>query len=441
MRILLPDKVKTILSVLKEAGYEAYAVGGCVRDSILGRVPDDWDITTNADTGAVKSLFHRTVDTGIAHGTVTVMLKEEAFEVTTYRIDGEYEDMRHPKQVVFTTSLEEDLKRRDFTINAMAYNDEDGLVDLFGGVQDLENRIIRCVGDPKERFGEDALRMLRAVRFSAQLSFDIEEKTAEAIRALSGNLSRISEERIMTELTKMLISPHPEYLEKAWELGMTKVFLPEFDLCMDTPQANIHHAYSVGGHILKTMENIEPDRILRFTMLLHDIAKPLVKTTDEEGVDHFRGHQDKGAEVAEEVLKRLKCDNDTIRKVCELVRCHDERTLPEKTKVRRLLSRLGEEQFGRLLKVQTADTLGQSMYQREEKLARVAAVGMLATEILAENDCISLKDLAITGRDVIEAGIPKGPEVGRILAAALDEVLAEPARNDRAYLLKRIKEY
>ncbi|MBQ8596767.1 MAG: CCA tRNA nucleotidyltransferase, partial [Lachnospiraceae bacterium] len=260
--ITLPEKVKFIIDTIMDAGYEAYAVGGCIRDSILGRIPDDWDITTSATPDQVKELFKRTVDTGIQHGTVTVMLDKEGFEVTTYRIDGEYEDSRHPKEVTFTANLVEDLKRRDFTINAMAYNDKAGLVDVFEGIQDIERKMIRCVGCPKERFTEDALRMMRAVRFSAQLGYEIEENTAVAIKELAGNLVNISAERIQVELVKLVTSPHPENLRIAYETGITKVILPEFDVCMETVQNNPHHCYTVGEHTLKSMQSIQPDKVL-----------------------------------------------------------------------------------------------------------------------------------------------------------------------------------
>ncbi len=249
MKIQLPDQVNKIIDTLEEAGYEAYAVGGCVRDSLLGRTPDDWDITTSAKPEDCKRLFPRTVDTGIKHGTVTVLLGGEGFEVTTYRIDGVYEDGRHPREVTFTASLKEDLRRRDFTVNAMAYNERSGLVDIYGGMQDIKNRVIRCVGDAWERFDEDALRMLRAVRFSAQLGYRIDEKTREAVKAMAPNLQKISAERIQAELVKLVTSPHPDDLRTAYELGITAQILPEFDLCMETPQRHKHHCYDVGEHI------------------------------------------------------------------------------------------------------------------------------------------------------------------------------------------------
>lgn len=267
MIIQLPEDVRFIIHTLQDAGHEAYAVGGCVRDSLLSRTPDDWDITTSARPEETKKLFRRTIDTGIQHGTVTVMLKKNGYEVTTYRVDGEYEDGRHPKEVIFTANLIEDLKRRDFTINAMAYNEESGLVDAFTGKKDLEEGIIRCVGDADERFTEDALRIMRAVRFSAQLGFSMEDKTKAAIRGHAENLRKVSAERIQTELTKLVTSPHPEYLRSAWETGITAVFLPEFDRLMRTPQNNPHHCLNVGEHTLRAMQAVRPDKILRLTML------------------------------------------------------------------------------------------------------------------------------------------------------------------------------
>ena len=242
MKITLPEKVKKIIHTLKSHGYEAYAVGGCVRDSILGREPEDWDITTSALPEETKALFERTFDTGIEHGTITVLMGKEGFEVTTYRIDGKYEDNRHPKQVTFTRCLREDLLRRDFTINAMAYNEEEGIVDIFGGMEDLKEGVIRCVGNAKERFGEDALRILRAVRFSAQLGFSIEEETKAGIVALAPTLQQISAERIQVELVKMLVSPNPERIRLAYELGITKVILPEFDEMMNTAYNTLYYS-------------------------------------------------------------------------------------------------------------------------------------------------------------------------------------------------------
>ena len=323
MKLEVPKKVQRIIRTLQEQGYDAYAVGGCVRDSLLDRSPADWDITTSAKPMEVKEIFKRTVDTGLQHGTVTVLMEKEGFEVTTYRIDGEYEDSRHPKEVIFTGNLEEDLKRRDFTINAMAYNDETGLVDVFGGIRDLESQIVRCVGNPRERFTEDALRILRAVRFSAQLGFAIEKDTAYWAKALAPTLEKISAERIQTELVKLLVSAHPQYLKTAWELGITQIVLPEFDAMMETPQNTPHHCYSVGEHTLKALEYTEADKVQRLVVLFHDMGKPAMRTTDEQGLDHFHGHPKVSAELARKILRRLRFDNDTIRKVTELVSWHE----------------------------------------------------------------------------------------------------------------------
>ena len=436
MTINIPQKAAQILRTLNAAGYEAYVVGGCVRDSILNRVPGDWDITTSALPEQVKELFHRTVDTGIQHGTVTVMMDKEGFEVTTYRVDGEYHDGRHPDAVTFTRSLEEDLKRRDFTINAMAYHPEHGLVDLFGGMKDIDGKIIRCVGDPVERFTEDALRMLRAVRFSAQLGFTVEENTKAALARMSGNLEHVSAERIQTELVKLLVSDHPDYLRTAWETGLTREFLPEFDACMETEQNTPHHCYTVGEHILKSLTEIENDRLLRITMLFHDIAKPVVKKTDENGRDHFKTHGPAGEKLAGKILRRLKFDNATIRNTCRLIRYHDLRPTPAAEDVRRSVNLIGEDLFPLYLKVQKADLLAQSTYRREEKLARLGGVTETYQGILERGECTSLKTLAVSGKDLIKAGHPAGPELGDLLERLLDCVLKDPSLNTKEKLLE-----
>ena len=439
MRIQVPEKANQVISVLTEAGFEAYVVGGCVRDAILGRTASDWDITTNARPEQVKALFPRTVDTGLQHGTVTVLQGKEGFEVTTYRIDGEYLDGRHPEQVTFTPSLLEDLKRRDFTINAMAYNDKEGLVDAFDGLGDLERGQIRCVGNPGERFTEDALRILRAVRFSAQLGFGIEEKTRAALSEFAPRLSKVSAERIQTELVKLLVSPHPEVFRTVWETGISAVILPEFDRCMETEQNNPHHCWSVGEHTLHALPFVEAQKTLRLAVLLHDIGKPLTRTTDAEGIDHFYGHAEKGAELAGRIMRRLKFDNDTRKRVVKLVQTHDDlQTGTTQRSVRRAVHRIGAEVFPDYLKVRRADIMAQNPEVREEKLGKLAEVEAVYQRILEEQNCLSLKDLAVTGKDLIEAGIEPGPELGRILNELLELVIEHPEYNTKEYLLERI---
>ena len=435
MHFEIPKKVEIIINTLEEAGFEAYAVGGCVRDALLGRTPNDWDITTSAKPEQVKVLFHRTVDTGIAHGTVTVLLEKDGFEVTTYRVDGEYEDGRHPKEVTFTASLEEDLKRRDFTINAMAYNPTKGLVDLFEGQKDLEDKVIRCVGDPLERFTEDALRIMRAVRFSAQLGFSLEENTRKALSVLAPNLKHVSAERIQVELVKLLVSPHPDYLRTAYEAGITKEFLPEFDRCMETPQNTPHHCYSVGEHILHSLLYVQEDKVLRLTMLLHDIGKPVVRTTDKNGRDHFKMHAPEGEKMAKGILRRLKFDNDTIGKVCRLIRWHDLRPTPEMADVRKAMNVIGEDIFPMWMEVQYADNQAKSDYRRLEKEARQAGVRKSWEVITREEQCVSLKKLAVTGSDLIAAGMKPGKEIGNTLNALLELVLENPEKNTKQTLL------
>lgn len=434
----LPENVQTIIQTLEQAGFEGYAVGGCVRDTLLEKTPDDWDITTNASPMQVKSLFRRTIDTGIQHGTVTVLLDKETYEVTTYRIDGEYEDGRHPKEVVFTANLLEDLKRRDFTINAMAYNEKSGIVDAFGGIQDLEQQVIRCVGNPLERFSEDALRMMRAVRFSGQLGYQIEEKTGQAVQMLAPTLSKISAERICIELTKLMLSPHPDYLYKAYELGMTKVFLPEFDEAMNTPQNNPHHCYSVGEHILQSLRFVRADKVLRFAMLFHDLGKAETKTVDETEIDHFHGHVKKSAEIADRRMRALRFDNDTREKVVRLVKYHDYKIELTKKSVRRAVVLVGEDIFPYLLEVKRADMLSQSMYKREKKEAQLQQLEYYYQQILDEKDCLSIKKLAVNGSDLIALGMKPGREIGETLQKMFELVLEDPTRNTKEYLLSQI---
>ena len=437
IEIRIPPGAARILRVLEDHGYEAFVVGGCVRDSLLGRNPNDWDITTSALPLQVKALFRRTIDTGLKHGTVTVLMDGEPFEVTTYRVDGEYLDGRHPSEVTFTASLQEDLQRRDFTINAMAYSEKKGLQDLFGGLPDLEKGLIRAVGDPAKRFGEDALRIMRAVRFAAQLGYEVEADTVQAMKELAPTLSKISAERIAAELEKLLVSPHPEKLKMAYECGITAVILPEFDRCMETAQNNPHHKYSVGEHTIVSIGNARPDRILRYTMLMHDMGKPSCKTTDEQGIDHFYGHQEVSAQMANDILRHLKSDNETRRSVSRLVRYHDLTCGLTGKSVRKAISLIGEDLFPLYLEVKDADTRAQSDFRFQEKMDYLDEVRLLYRKILEEGDCLSLKDLAVNGKDLIAAGMKPGREIGEVLEAMYRDVIDDPEHNNKEYLMEK----
>ena len=413
MKVVLPVDVRKIIEKLEANGFEAFAVGGCVRDTLLLREPGDWDVTTSATPEEVKKIFSQTIDTGIQHGTVTILMNHVGYEVTTYRIDGEYTDSRHPNEVTFTKNLVEDLKRRDFTINAMAFNDRVGIVDEFDGIGDLERKVIRCVGDPRERFAEDALRMMRAVRFAAQLGFSIEEDTKEAIRKLAPTLSKVSKERIAVELVKILVSDHPEEIRTAYQLGLTRVFMPEFDVAMETVQNNNHHIYTVGEHSIVAMQHVTSERMIRLIMLLHDLAKPVVLTTDDSGCDHFVGHQQAGADMARGILRRLKFDNATIDFVYRMIRHHDDRPpMDNKALVRRRISQIGLENMPMMIEIKRADILGQSDYQFESKMGYVDDLEKAYLEVIEKKQCVSKKDLSVNGNDLIAMGMKPGEEIG-----------------------------
>lgn len=472
MQMKLPEDVKWIIDTLEKAGYEAYAVGGCVRDAILGREPEDWDITTSAKPLEVKALFPKTIDTGLQHGTVTVLQNHIGYEVTTYRIDGEYEDGRHPKSVEFTGNLRLDLERRDFTINAMAYNDRDGLVDAFGGVSDINKGIIRCVGNPGDRFDEDALRMLRAIRFSGQLGFTIAEATREAILSRAHHLQKISSERIRVELTKLLVSKDSAMLREAYLTGMTKYFLPEFDEMMLFEQKNPHHIYTVGEHTLCSIERInvffgryksldrvqdipenvmkevknlrtgldrKAHRILCLTMLLHDIGKTKVMTEDKAGVRHFYGHEKVSEEYAGKILRRLTFDNDTIQTVKRLVLWHDYKFGEKLSSMRKAMAKIGPELMQMLFLVQYADILSQNPKTWQKKFSVQEKSIRLWQEVLASGAVLKQKDLKITGKDLMDLGVKQGPEIGRLLRLAFSWVLDRPECNEKEWLIEEIK--
>lgn len=440
IKIEMPKAVGEIIEVLEAAGFEAFAVGGCVRDAVLGREPADWDITTSAMPEQVKSLFSRTIDTGIQHGTVTVMKDHVGYEVTTYRIDGEYEDARHPKEVSFTSNLVEDLKRRDFTINAMAYNDRAGIVDEFDGIGDLERGVIRCVGNAMDRFSEDALRMLRAVRFSAQLGFAIDEDTRAAIAKLAPNLEKISAERIQVELVKLLTSAHPDFLRTAYETGMTAVVLPEFDDIMNCEAKDGLFEGSVGEHTLKSLLHVEDDKVLRLTMLFHDFGKYLTCSRTEEGVTRFLGHGDISSDLARSILRRLKFDNDTTEKVKRLTAVHDLFVKNAPNRVRRCMAKVGKDLFPYFLKVRKANILAWKEEAQEKALAELEELQQIYEGILERGECVCIKELSVDGRDLMACGVQQGKQIGEILADLLEIVLEDPEKNSKETLLAYVQE-
>ena len=397
MQIQIPQEVEEIIGKLKHYGYEAYAVGGCVRDTILGREPGDWDITTSATPQQVKEVFPKTIDTGIQHGTVTIMINHVGYEVTTYRIDGEYEDGRHPKSVEFTASLKEDLRRRDFTINAMAYSHETGIVDEFGGMEDLEQKVIRCVGCAVDRFTEDALRILRAIRFAAQLGFEIEQETFDAIKKIAPNMVHVSKERVQAELTKLLLSPNPEKIGLVYETGISQYVSDAF--------------HTVDRSRMRIDSALEKKKHIRWAAFLKNTS----------------------VQEADAVLHDLKLDNDTINKVKVLVRWFEHPLNPDKTELRRMMSRMDASLYDDLLELKK---LSSPEVQRLEELEQV---GRLSAEIREHGDCVNLKDLAVSGSDVIKAGIKPGKAVGEVLNRLLEMVLEEPARNEKEYLTDQIK--
>lgn len=440
MNISVPKEAESIIEKLQHLGFEAFVVGGCVRDSLLGITPKDWDITTNALPEDIKKAFPVTIDTGIAHGTVTVRLNKKSFEVTTYRTDGDYLDGRHPDSVTFVKSLKEDLRRRDFTVNALAYNKDTGIVDEFGGLKDLESKTIRCVEDPKKRFSEDALRMLRALRFIAQLGFFLDEATKAAIKELSFTIKKVSVERICDEFVKLITTDRPETILELYSLGLTKVFLPEWDEMMDTPQNTPHHRGSVGEHSVYVMQNVPATKELRLAALLHDVAKPISRKEDNRGRDHFAGHPQIGANMTKDILRRLKMDNDTISYVSRLVRFHDDRPPLNMKTVRRCLNRMGEDLFPDIFTLRYADIMGQSDYKREEKLAEIEVFKEYYDRIMEERECVSLSGLAIKGADIMALGMSAGPIIGEALNSALELVIDDPSKNNKETLLEYINE-
>ena len=443
MEIHIPTGARKIIARLEQHGYEAYIVGGCVRDSLMGKRPSDWDICTSARAEEMMALFEdkRVIPTGIQHGTLTILAEDGAYEVTTFRIDGEYLDHRHPKSVAFTRELAEDLSRRDFTINAMAWHPERGLIDLFGGVEDLRDRLVRAVGDPVQRFNEDGLRMLRMVRFATVLDFDYDPATYDAVRKQGHLLQYISKERIQVELNKILLAAHPARgLEDLYTLGMYPYIIPMMCHTVGFAQRGGHHFLDVFEHSLLAVGVIAPELVLRLTMLLHDIGKPFVWDSSESlSYDRFDDHAAVSAKLAGKILRDLKYDNATRKDVVELIAHHNDILLPDPVNVRRALARLGEVQTRRLVQVKVADLIAHDLAgEREKILALFAEISDVIDEVVARGDCTSVKALDIGGQDMMALGL-SGRAIGQMLNAALELVLEKPEKNTRETLLNWVR--
>lgn len=438
MNILLPQKVRTIINQLNINGFEAFAVGGCVRDSLCGLTPHDWDICTNAAPQDIKRCFadFTTFDSGIKHGTISVVYDKEVYEITTYRIDGDYKDNRHPESVTFTDDISKDLARRDFTINAMAYNEQQGIIDPFNGLEDLKNKTIRCVRDPDERFNEDALRIIRALRFASVYNLLIEPETARSVIKNAYLLSNIAVERISTEFNRLLCGNGAEQILNYYR-DVIAVFIPEIIPQFDYEQHTKHHNRDLWHHTTYAVKSIEPIPLLRMTMLLHDLGKPECRKCDPDGTCHYKGHPKISAVKADEILHRLKYPSVFIENSLSLIKYHDVRFTGSKRQLKHVMSAIGEENVRLLLKVQRADIMAQSEYRHKEKLVKLNEVCRVYNEIIAEKDCFTLKQLAINGNDLKNIGIAEGKEIGRILKLLLSLVIDEKIENDSDKLLSK----
>ena len=441
-KIRVPDSANAIIERLQANGYEAYVVGGCVRDSLLGISPHDWDICTSATPEQIVDSLcdHRIIETGIQHGTLTVVWDNEQYEVTTFRVDGDYSDHRHPDAVRFTTSLEENLSRRDFTINAMAYSNASGLIDPFGGVYDLREKKITCVGNPEDRFSEDALRILRALRFSSTYQFHIESNTATAIHQKADTLKQIAAERIRVELCKLLKGKG--VLETLLEFSdVIAVVIPEIRPCIGFEQNNRFHQYTVFCHIAHAVANYQgDDDVVNMALLLHDIGKPNCYTEDERG-GHFHGHGIVSHDITEKVLEHLRFDNRSKNDIEELVLYHDSVIEPTPRVVKRWLNKIGEKQFSRLLDIRIADILAHAVGTQQSRIERHHALKEIFEKVLEEKECFTLKDMKINGHDLIHMGIPEGKQIGLVLNGLLDCVISGSLPNEHDALISAVKNY
>ena len=439
MNFEIPDGARYILQTLSSAGHEAYMVGGCVRDLLWGVEPHDWDVCTSALPEETERCFadRRVIETGLKHGTVTVLEGGEPYEITTYRTEGPYSDSRRPDFVRFVPNLEQDLARRDFTMNAIAMDLQGNLRDPFGGVDDIKAGLIRCVGEPDQRFQEDGLRVMRALRFAAVFGYEIEEQTAQAVHENRDMLDRVAAERINTELCKLLVGKNAGDVLRQYPDVFCQ-FWPELGPLVTLEQHNPWHCWGGWEHTIHAVEAAPADVALRLAMLLHDIGKPACKSADEQGIDHFYGHPAVSAQLADQMLRALKFDNKTRERVVLLVERHDAQLPPRDQVIRRWLNGLGAEAFFQLLEVKQADNMGQAPEKVQDRLAELDEIRAKAEQILVERQCLTLKDLAVNGRDVIAAGVAPGPEVGKILEGLLKRVLNGEAPNEREALLNVI---
>lgn len=433
--ILIPEKCKVIFDVLINAGFQCFAVGGCVRDSLMGRVPSDWDFTTDASPFEIENCFseYKTLNIGKEYGTITVIFGDDSFEITTFRRDGAYSDSRHPDSVTFTNSIIDDLSRRDFTMNSIAYSPADGLIDPFNGVLDIKNRIIRCTGEASVRFNEDAIRMLRALRFASVLGFTLEESTRHAIFDCAELLSNVHPSRMRKEFSGFLTGDYIFDIVSDYR-DVLSVIIPEIKPMFNVTQNNPHHIYNVWDHTIEALKNSKNTEVHRLCVLFHDIGKPYLKTTDSKGIDHFKKHQNKSAEIAEIVLRRFCYPSDVVSDVTLLIKYHDERFRNLRYDIKRILGILGERLFWVLMDIIYSDISGQSDYKKEEKFLHRELVVKTAQQIITANECYSLSQLAVNGNDLVACGI-KGKEVGRVLRELLNLVISDKAKNELEELL------
>lgn len=438
MKINIPSDANELIHTLQNHGNSAYVVGGCVRDSIIGRQIHDWDICTSATPDEMLEIFKdkKVIETGLKHGTITVVVKGESYELTTFRIDGKYSDSRRPDSVIFTSSLIEDLKRRDFTINAMAYNDDEGLIDPFGGLEDIEYKKIQCAGSAKDRFGEDALRILRAIRFASQLEFVMTPETSYEINKQYKNLKNISIERINSEFCKIAAS-RDFCVEMVLYKDVFALFIPELKDMFEFQQNNPYHDYGVYSHTVHSIEHCKSDNlVVRLAVFFHDIGKPHSFQDGEDGIRHFKGHGKVSADITDNIMKRLKFDNETRNNVVELVYYHDATFEVGKKYVRRWINKIGVEQFRRLLEVRKADILGQKESYEQYRINKVNNIKQILEEVLREETCFTLKDLAVNGNDLMSIGYKENKELGNTLNELLRLVIDEECPNKKEKLLE-----